>query len=186
MLRAAESLIARLEATDWQEPWNPSHAPPVREGDGRSTGSHGGGARVTDAKVDQGPRAGAARGQDSPVAEGVHFVHSFDTDGRDLQRCGYLLELRERSGTLQIVAARSDSDEDQADTNRRTQAQIDGRWATEILSGAMSPLTALEQRLGRSALIEAIDAVIGGRPLRRIDSRVMGGASSPLRLCARR
>ena len=184
MLRAAESLIARLEATDWQQPWDPSRAPSVRDGDSRSTSSHDGVARATSTRVDRGPKAGAARGQDSPAAEGVHFVHSFDTDARDLQRCGYLLELRERSGTLQIVAARSGSDEDQTDTTSRTQAQIDGRWATEILSGAMSPLTALEHRLGRSALIEALDAVIAGRPLRRFESRVMGGTSSPLRLCA--
>ena len=37
------------------------------------------------------------------------FVHSFDTDRRDLQRCGCVLELRERSGSFIITAARSDA-----------------------------------------------------------------------------
>jgi cellulose biosynthesis protein BcsQ len=103
----------------------------------------------------------------------VYFVHGFDTDGRDLQKCGYVLELHERSGSLTVVAARPG--EHGPDMPRRALAEIDRCWAVEILSGAISPLAALERRLRapRPRLVEHLVAIVGGRKLRRIGSRAM-------------
>jgi cellulose biosynthesis protein BcsQ len=112
----------------------------------------------------------------APAVDGgdVHFIHGFDTDGRDLQRCGYVMELHERSGSLTVVAR--SGGEQGPDVTRRAQAEIDRCWAIEILSGATSPLVALERRLGapRPRLVEHLIAVVGGRTLRRIGSRVAG------------
>jgi hypothetical protein len=104
----------------------------------------------------------------------ISFVHRFDTERRDLERCGHVLELRERKGSLFMVAARSNSD-DVPDMTGRAHAQIDGSCALQILSGEMSPLAALEQRLGRPGprAVENIRAIVGGRKLRRIETRVV-------------
>ena len=112
---------------------------------------------------------------------GAHFIHGFDTDGRDLQRCGFVLELHERSGSLTVVAARPGG-EQELEVTKRAQAEIDRSWAIEILSGAVSPLAALERRLGapRPRLVEHLIAVVGGRKLRRIGSRVAGSCLSAL------
>jgi len=160
LLQDIESLIARLESAGEQE------------------GSH---ARA----VKSNPGAGSAVRADSPEGGEVHFVHSFDTDGRDLQRCGYVLELHERQGDLRVVAARSGSDDDQADPTERAGAQIDNCRAMAILSGAMSPVAALEGRLGtpKPRAVENVIAIVAGRKLRRIGSRVAGpdGAGSRVR-----
>ena len=99
-------------------------------------------------------------------------VHRFDTEQRDLQRGGRLLELLERQGNTFVVAAPSGSNDHASMT--RAQAQIDSSWAVQILSGQMSPLAALERRLGSPGppLIEDVRALIGGRRLQRIDSRL--------------
>jgi hypothetical protein len=58
-------------------------------------------------------------------------------------------------------------------------AQIDSAWAVQILSGVMSPLTALERRLGRPlALLETVRVIVGGRRIQRIDSRVAEDAGN--------
>jgi cellulose biosynthesis protein BcsQ len=144
MLQAIESLIARLESADPQSAVASCQAPQVDGWDG---------GRV-------------------PEEGDVEFVHRFDTEGRDLERCGHVLELRERKGSLFILAARSGG-EDVADVTGRAQAQIDGSWALQILSGEMSPLAALERRLARPGphVVDHIRAVVGGRRLRRIDTR---------------
>jgi chromosome partitioning protein len=97
-------------------------------------------------------------------------VHRFDTEQRDLQRGGRVLELLERQGHTFVVAAPSGSD-GRANLTR-AHAQIDNSWAVQILSGQMSPLAALERRLGSPGppLIEDVRALIGGRRLQRIDS----------------
>jgi hypothetical protein len=102
----------------------------------------------------------------------VSFVHRFDTEQRDLERCGYVLELRERKRVQLIVAAKSGDDE--AEMSGRAQAQIDGSWALQILSGEMSPLAALDRRLGRPGprAVENIRSIVGGRSVRRMDARV--------------
>ena len=98
-------------------------------------------------------------------------VHRFDTEQRDLQRGGRVLAVLERQGHTFVVAGLSGSD-DRANLTR-TQAQIDNSWAVQILSGQMSPLAALERRLGSPGppLIEDVRTLIGGRRLERIDSR---------------
>jgi cellulose biosynthesis protein BcsQ len=124
------------------------------------------------------PRSNLA---DSPL---VDFVHRFDTDRGDLSRGGYVVELREREGNLMVVAARHGSRRGEADGTMRAEAQIDSSWAALILSGGMSPLEALERRLGWPAPgpLESVRAMVGGRSLRRVDSRVVGrGAPSPHR-----
>ena len=98
-------------------------------------------------------------------------VHRFDTEQRDLQRGGRVLAVLERQGHTFVVAAPSGSDDRANPTS--AQAQIDNAWAVQILSGQMSPLAALERRLGSPGppLIEDVRALIGGRRLQRIDSR---------------
>jgi chromosome partitioning protein len=98
------------------------------------------------------------------------IIHRFDTERRDLEKCGHVLELHERRGTLLLVAARSNVAH--VTDAGREQVRIDSAWALEILSGEMSPLAALEQRLGRPRTLENIRSVVGERQLRRIDTRV--------------
>ena len=111
----------------------------------------------------------AAPGGHSCGCSDVHFVHRFDTESRDLQRCGYVLELHERIGSLLVVAARSGSGTDKTGTE---QAEIDRAWAQQILAGVMSPLTAIERRLGSDgpARLADLRAAVGARSLRRFDS----------------
>ena len=92
---------------------------------------------------------------------GTDVIHRFDTDGRHLERRGHALELHERAGSWQLVTTGA-------------QAQIDRSWALEILSGTMSPLAALERRIGRPGppSFEGVRAIVDGQDLRRIDSRL--------------
>lgn len=93
----------------------------------------------------------------------------------DLQRCGYVPELRERAGSLIVVAAQS-GDDDGEGAVRSVQARIDRSWAMQILAGAMSLLEALGRTPGSPAskLLKNIRTTIGGRKLRRLDSHVAG------------
>jgi cellulose biosynthesis protein BcsQ len=118
------------------------------------------------------------------------IVHRFDTEGRDLARSGYVLELRERPRGLLLVAARSEGD-DLADLASGAQARIDDSWALEILSGELSPLVALERRLGRSGRVAEIRAVVGGRQLVRTQSwlspwsmTIQSAPSAPTESCS--
>ena len=108
-----------------------------------------------------------------PAVE-IHFVHSFDTEGRDLQRCGYVLELHERAGSFTVVAARSSLAGDRNSFSECAEVQVDSSWATQILSGAKSPLAVLERRLRppQSWLLQDVRATVGGARLRRLDSSV--------------
>jgi chromosome partitioning protein len=111
----------------------------------------------------------------APAVDGVRnvfFVHRFDTEERHLQRCGCVLELHEREGGFLVVAARSHTNNGTADRTGRVQVQIDGGWAAGILSGRMSPLEALQHRLGAAATVEYVRATVAGRRLLRIDSFV--------------
>lgn len=110
----------------------------------------------------------------------VDFVHTFDTDGRDLQRAGYVLELRERPGNLHVVAARSGRDQDGAASTSQVDARIDSVWARQILSGATSPLSVLQVRLPRPlpGLVDRVCALVAGQTIRRIDSRVASQADA--------
>ena len=152
-LRAIETLLARLETAD--DP-GAIAAPetPVIDFDER--------------------RRAHRRGvpEDGPVLGAADVVHRFDTDHRDLERRGYVLELHERKGSLMVAVTRLGGD-DGATVTARAQAQIDGSWAFDILSGSMSPLTALGRRLGRPgpAVLEGAREIAGRGPLRRIESR---------------
>ena len=146
---AIESLIARLESAGGQDK-------EARACTNDAAASH--------ARGRLGPlesRLGLAR------QSGFHFVHSFDTDGRDLARCGYVLELHERNGSWLLVTSGA-------------HVQIDRSWAFDILSGTMSPLVALERRIGRPAppQFESVRMLVGGRGLQRIDSRLGESESS--------
>jgi cellulose biosynthesis protein BcsQ len=104
-------------------------------------------------------------------------IHRFDTESADLERSGYLLELREQTGSVQVTMERSGG-VTAVETNR-VQARIDSAWALEILSGRMSPLEALERRLGSPGppILESARAVVCERALRRIDSYMPGDAA---------
>ena len=158
LLRAIESLIVRLESAGGDDAGSVPQALDVNAGGGCSP-------------------------QGIPDVNGsqdVHIVHSFDTGDRDLQRRGYVVQLSECAGRMRVTAARSECDDDATDATKRVQAQIDNWWAAEILSGVMSPLTALERRLStpKSGLVERVIAIVAGRRLFRIGSRVAGQADT--------
>jgi hypothetical protein len=105
-------------------------------------------------------------------------VHRFDTDRRDLERCGHVLELHEAPGSLEIVLSRA-GHQDTTDSSRRVQARIDRSWALEILSGSLSPLAALERRLGKPgpSLVESMRGLVGARKLVRSSASPSGSPS---------
>jgi cellulose biosynthesis protein BcsQ len=96
----------------------------------------------------------------APVDSTV-VVHRFDTEGRDLERRGHSLELHERQGTWRLVTSGA-------------HAQIDRSWAFEILSGTLSPLAALERRIGPAGSpgFDTVRTLVDGRILQRIESRL--------------
>jgi chromosome partitioning protein len=96
---------------------------------------------------------------------GIDVVHRFDSERRDLAHRGYALELRERAGGEFIVVARSDEE-------GRAEARIDRSWTVQILAGRLSPLVALERRIGPPPphAIAHIRAAVNGRHLRRVET----------------
>jgi cellulose biosynthesis protein BcsQ len=171
VLAAIESLIVRLESGDWQEPGPSRRMSALDADDGRGAYKRldvdSSPSPTGERDVGNAPMAvEELRGGDAP-----YVIHRFDTDHGDLQRCDRVLELREHNGHMLIVAARSGSD-DGADQTR-AHVRIDSSWGLQILSGEMSPLVALERRLGRPGPgpVESIRTLVAGRRLRRIDSR---------------
>jgi len=180
LLQAVAALIMQLQLGNEHAPAASQQSPRV------GVSEHGG---TLERSSIQGPDlpavasdsgTGSAFDQDPSETEEIHFIHRFDTDRRDLQRLGYLLELRERPGSLLLVATRFD-DGSNADTSGCVQAPIDKGWAAEILWGAMSPLTALEQRLGSAlpSLLTDLRVIVGRRRLVRVDSGVARHALQP-------
>jgi len=158
LLKAIESLLAELEMTDGQH--GPSPRFDVRT---RSASAPSGG----------GPRP-------------MHVVHTFDTEHRELQQRGHVLELREREGRSLVVIARCRGVG--SGPTSQAEAQIDGSWARQILAGEMSPLAALDRRLGRPgpAPVEDIRKIIGENRLQRIASREMPHIVEPSTLSSLR
>jgi len=173
LLQAIESFVVRLESMDGQEPTAFSRPLAFATSDDRKIRDVRDVAGSQRSFVEGEARVGSALEGTSPQHDECHFVHSFDTDRQDVSRCGYILELRERPGCWLIVAAPSRDEE--GSPGRRAEAQIDSSWAMEILSGAMSPLEALERRLGSpgSALLDPVRVAVDGQTLRRTLSRVM-------------
>jgi chromosome partitioning protein len=154
-LRAVESLIARLESSE------------ERDGDISTPAP-----ATVDVRTAQTTRSGESRSSE------IHFVHRFDTDAQDLQRCGYVLELHERTGKFAVVAARLDQAVGPNDATGAVEARIDGWWAMQVLSGSMSPLAVLERRLSQphSPLLESVRTIVGTGRLMRLNSRSGGAA----------
>jgi chromosome partitioning protein len=173
LLETVESLIEQLEATDRSE----SEAP--RE----ALGPDNGVTRATSSSPEARPVDRAASSTNSDV----NFAHRFDTDSRDLQRCGYVLELLERPDCLILAVARSSTADQLDDSIGRAEVQIDRCWATQILSGQRSPLEVIERRIGASAawLIEPVRAAAGRQSLRRIASVVATARPSRAHLRSR-
>jgi cellulose biosynthesis protein BcsQ len=96
-------------------------------------------------------------------------VHRFDTERRDLERSGHLLELREGNGRFFVVASRL-ARNGLTDASARSQLQIDNSWAVQILTEEMSPLAALERRLGHPGpiAVQELRRLAGTRKLRRV------------------
>jgi hypothetical protein len=154
-----QSLMERLESADGHEPATPSLTPVINMR-----------TRQRDVTESSGPGT-------------AYVAHRFDTEDRDLERRGYLLELHERREKLSVVIARSAGD-DGADPAARAHVQIDRSWAIEILSRALSPLAPLERRLGRPwpELLENVRAIVGDRSLQRVDSRLTDPLQPPQRI----
>jgi cellulose biosynthesis protein BcsQ len=150
-LRAIESLMARLERPDADDAAE-AGTPVIDFGERRRTHRR-------------------ALPEGGPLVGDAYVIHRFDTDERDLERNRHLLELHERKSSLLVVATLLG--EDGAAVTARAQAQVDGSWAFEMLSGSMSPLTALERRLGRPgpAPIESARKIVGRGRLIRMESR---------------
>jgi hypothetical protein len=108
-------------------------------------------------------------------------VHRFDTEHRDLERGGYVLELHEQQERLLVIVSKPDGSARVNAPEQLAQVRIDSSWALEILAGTMSPLAALEQRSGRpaSAVVQGARALVGARKLRRVDSRAVGPVATP-------
>jgi hypothetical protein len=114
--------------------------------------------------------AAGSRRSDAAGATASSIVHRFDTERGDLERRGLAVELHERQGNLMVLIAMAGT----GDESARAQAQIDRSWACEILAGTLSPLAALERRLGRPgpAPLATVQATIGDQPLQRVDSQL--------------
>ena len=95
-----------------------------------------------------------------------NIVHRFDTDRRDLAQHGFRLELHERPDGF-AVAAGAINEAGGPEVNVR----VDRSWALEILSGALSPLVAIERRVGRPGIAQQIRTLTDARSIRRMDSR---------------
>ena len=101
------------------------------------------------------------------------IVHRFDTEGRDLERLGCVVELREHGGGFSVVTGPVGSAHHSMDASDARFVQVDRVWAMQILSGAMSPLTALERRLGALPHLAAAERGRGELKLRRVESRMV-------------
>ena len=165
MLHVLESLIADLEPVERDE-FQTHDLSPKTHHEERGSWAH--------------QRHGVAAAGSSAADTHVSFAHRFDTERRDLEKSGHALELHERNGSYFIVVSGFAGDRRTA-TSALTEVQIDRAWALEILAGSMSPLMALERRLGRSEspVVERIQWIVGGRKLCRTDTRA-GGSSGLL------
>ena len=102
----------------------------------------------------------------------MQFVHSFDTEGRDLARDGYVIELREYTGRL-LLAVEGRATADASQSSLLAEISLDNGTAVELLSGARSPLEVLERAAGPAALLAGrIHAATSQRRIRLIESRV--------------
>jgi len=149
-LQAVESLMGRLDSASSQDAVAPARAP------------------VIDLQTHRRPQATDDRDAAGTIASSI--VHRFDTEHGDLVRRGLAVELHERPGNLMVLIAIAGTGAESA----RAQAQIDRSWACEILAGTLSPLAALERRLGRPgpAPLATVQATIGDQPLGRVDSQL--------------
>ena len=115
-------------------------------------------------------REGPPDAMPGPRRGDVFFVHRFDTEQHDLEKSGWQLELVERNGSYAVAVSRLG--DRPTERSRPPEVQIDSAWAVQMLADQMSPLAALEQRLGRPgppALCE-LRRIVGGK-LRRVESR---------------
>ena len=146
-----ESLIQRLQSTEPAVPAMPLSPTPTDEGSSEQSGV-------------------SAVERCTPADGNSHVVHKFDTEQRDLERRQQSLELHERGHEF-VVVVRSDGGGGSR-SRERTEARVDRSWAVQILSGELSPVTALERRLGwrEAGAVERIRAAAGGRRLQRVET----------------
>jgi cellulose biosynthesis protein BcsQ len=113
------------------------------------------------------------------VRAGLDIVHCFDTENRDLERYGHRVELRERAGVEFIVVAHSEA-------SGCAEARIDRSWTVQILTGALSPLDALERRIGPAAprAVAQVRDAAKGRELRRVDTYRSEDTAAAITPCA--
>ncbi|HEY7291761.1 MAG TPA: ParA family protein [Vicinamibacterales bacterium] len=109
--------------------------------------------------------ATASPSQPAGEDAGFDVVHRFDTENQDLEQHGHRLELRERAGVEFVVVAR-------AKASGRAEARIDRSWTVQILTGELSPLDALERRIGPTGprAVEHVRNAAQGRRLLRVDT----------------
>ena len=105
-----------------------------------------------------------------PADDRDEVVHRFDTDRRDLEHAALIVELRERRDNEFVVVVRPDAG---GPTAGAVEARIDRWWTVQILAESMSPLEALERRIGKPwpPVIESVRCAVGDRALRRVDTR---------------
>src|SRR5262249_12251789 len=91
-------------------------------------------------------------------------------------------ELHERKGSWLLVIA-ANGREENGGAGARVKAQIDRSWACDILSGAMSPIAALDRRLGQPgpALLDGIRVIVADRALQGIESTLADPAQADIR-----
>jgi hypothetical protein len=103
-------------------------------------------------------------------SSGPPIVHTFDTSGRDLEANDLALALHEGDGRFVVTLARTKPSG--STDSHGLRAQIDRKWAVDILSGMLSPLVALERRLGRAGLVGDANTITQSRAILRIASEL--------------
>jgi chromosome partitioning protein len=130
---------------------------------------------IQELEVPERPAAPAVRSTGRALAGGeiLDVVHRFDTDQRDLERRGDILELRERNDGIFIITARLKNGP--ASHVGGAEARIDRAWTFGILAGEMSPLDALERRIGwpQTLVVEQMRAAAEGKGLKRVETMAL-------------
>jgi cellulose biosynthesis protein BcsQ len=104
----------------------------------------------------------------------TRLAHIFDTDEGVLLRNGYLLQLLEEPAGFAVSLEMPRGSCGPVSQHEEAQvATIDGRWASDILGGCLSPIAVLERRIGRPLpkLILAVVTAKEKQPLRRVTWR---------------
>jgi len=112
-----------------------------------------------------------ALGEAHPRRAANYLAHTFDTDDAVLRRAGYRVQLIEEPERflISVVKAQGNQDEESIYPREQRSAKIDGSWAAQILTGQLSPISAIDRRI-RHPLTAELHALTADRTLARVES----------------